>query len=154
MYIELELYLYHNSLYFLLFLKGIKLHYVEKGDPKNPLIVFVHGFPEFWYSWRHQLKEFSKDYWTIAIDQRGYGQTDKPSSISEYHINNMADDINALVKSLGEVLSILSHTRNIIKFHLHEESVNNKKNVSTDIPHAAYLITLCASIASLIIYFS
>lgn len=86
---------------------GIKIHYVEKGDPKNPLIVFVHGFPEFWYSWRHQLKEFSKDYWTIAIDQRGYGQSDKPKNVEDYHINNMADDINALVKSLGREKFIL-----------------------------------------------
>ncbi|XP_070502200.1 epoxide hydrolase 1-like [Chironomus tepperi] len=86
---------------------GIKLHYVEKGDPKNPLIVFVHGFPEFWYSWRHQIKEFSKDYWTIAIDQRGYGQSDKPSNVSAYHTDNMADDINALVKSLGREKFIL-----------------------------------------------
>lgn len=83
-------------------MQGIKLHYVEKGDPKNPLIIFVHGFPEFWYSWRHQLKEFSKDYWTIAIDQRGYGQSDKPSNVDEYLTHKMADDINALVKYLGE----------------------------------------------------
>jgi pimeloyl-ACP methyl ester carboxylesterase len=75
---------------------------VEKGDPSKPLIVFVHGFPEFWYSWRYQIKEFSKDYWTITIDQRGYGESEKPSSISAYHINNMADDIRALVKKLGE----------------------------------------------------
>jgi epoxide hydrolase 4 len=81
--------------------QGIKLHYVEKGDPKNKLIIFVHGFPEFWYSWRYQLKEFSKDYWTIAIDQRGYGDSDKPEGINEYHINKMADDINALAKHLG-----------------------------------------------------
>jgi pimeloyl-ACP methyl ester carboxylesterase len=43
--------------------QGIKIHYVEKGDPKNPLMLFLHGYPEFWYSWRHQLKEFSRDYW-------------------------------------------------------------------------------------------
>jgi len=50
------------------------------------------------------LKEFSKDYWTIAIDQRGYGQSDKPKDVSDYHTNNMADDINALVKYLGKIL--------------------------------------------------
>jgi pimeloyl-ACP methyl ester carboxylesterase len=82
--------------------QGIKLHYVEKGDPTKPLLVFVHGFPEFWYSWRYQIKEFSKDYWTVTIDQRGYGDSEKPSSISDYHINNMADDIRELVRKLGE----------------------------------------------------
>lgn len=44
-------------------IQGIRLHYIERGDRKKPLILFVHGFPEFWYSWRHQLTEFSKDYW-------------------------------------------------------------------------------------------
>lgn len=76
---------------------------MEKGNPKNPLVVFVHGFPEFWYSWRHQIKEFSKDYWTIAIDQRGYGDSDKPDDVDEYHTNKMADDIRELVRSLGEL---------------------------------------------------
>lgn len=44
-------------------LQGLKFHYVEKGDRSKPLMLMVHGFPEFWYSWRHQMKEFSKDYW-------------------------------------------------------------------------------------------
>lgn len=82
--------------------QGIKLHYVAKGDPKNPLIIFVHGFPEFWFSWRYQLKEFSKDYYTVAIDQRGYGQSDKPASLSAYHTDNMVEDIRQLVTHLGE----------------------------------------------------
>lgn len=42
--------------------KKIKIHYVHDGNPDGPLMLFVHGFPEFWYSWRHQLKEFKKDY--------------------------------------------------------------------------------------------
>jgi len=46
-----------------LYLQGVKIHYVEKGDRSKPLMLFIHGFPEFWYSWRHQLKEFSKDFW-------------------------------------------------------------------------------------------
>lgn len=45
------------------FAQGIRLHYVEAGDKSKPLMVFVHGFPEFWYCWRHQITEFSKDYW-------------------------------------------------------------------------------------------
>ena len=42
---------------------GIKLHYVEKGDKSKPLMVFLHGFPEFWFCWRHQIEYFSKNYW-------------------------------------------------------------------------------------------
>ena len=44
-------------------LGGLRIHYVEKGDAERPLIIFVHGFPEFWFSWRHQLEHFSKEYW-------------------------------------------------------------------------------------------
>ncbi|KAJ9575262.1 hypothetical protein L9F63_025784 [Diploptera punctata] len=59
-------------------IEGVKIHYVEKGDRSKPLMLFIHGFPEFWYSWRHQIKEFSKDYWTVAVDMRGYGDSEKP----------------------------------------------------------------------------
>lgn len=82
--------------------QGIKIHYVEKGDPKKKLMIFVHGFPEFWYSWRYQLKEFSKDYHVIAIDQRGYAESDKPTSISDYHIDKMVGDLRQFVKQLGK----------------------------------------------------
>lgn len=83
-------------------LQGVKIHYVENGDAKKPLMLFVHGFPEFWYSWRYQLKEFSKDYHVIAIDQRGYAESDKPGKISDYHIDKMVGDIREFVKQLGE----------------------------------------------------
>ena len=42
---------------------GIKIHYVEKGDSNKPLMLFLHGYPEFWFCWRHQLEHFSKNYW-------------------------------------------------------------------------------------------
>jgi hypothetical protein len=44
-------------------LPDLRMHYVEKGDRSKPLMIFVHGFPEFWFSWRHQVQYFSKDYW-------------------------------------------------------------------------------------------
>lgn len=44
-------------------LSNVKIHYVENGDPSKKLIVFIHGFPEFWYSWRRQLEQFGRDYW-------------------------------------------------------------------------------------------
>ncbi|XP_065090945.1 epoxide hydrolase 1-like [Ochlerotatus camptorhynchus] len=80
---------------------GVKLHYVENGDPSKPLMIFVHGFPEFWFSWRYQLKEFSKDYWVIAVDMRGYGESDKPKDLSAYQVSNMVQDIKELVIALG-----------------------------------------------------
>jgi pimeloyl-ACP methyl ester carboxylesterase len=64
---------------------GIRMHIAEKGD--GPLVVLCHGFPECWYSWRHQLNEIAKaGYHTVAPDQRGYGQTDRPASIDAYSI--------------------------------------------------------------------
>ena len=46
---------------------GVKLHYVEKGDPSRPMMVFLHGFPGFWFGWRHQIEYFSKRYWYVFL---------------------------------------------------------------------------------------
>jgi len=54
----------------------VRLHYVTQGQ--GPLMVMLHGFPEFWYSWRHQIREFGKDYQVVAPDLRGYNDSDKP----------------------------------------------------------------------------
>ncbi|XP_026326655.1 epoxide hydrolase 4-like [Hyposmocoma kahamanoa] len=81
---------------------NIKLHYVESGDPSKPLMIFVHGFPEFWYSWRHQILEFQKDYWCIAIDMRGYGDSERPDDVSSYKLDLLVNDIRELVSQLGK----------------------------------------------------
>ena len=86
---------------------GIKLHYVEKGDPSRPMMVFLHGFPEFWFLWRHQIEHFSKHYWCIAPDNRGYGDSDKPDGIENYHISMLVDDVKNLVNGLGRSHCIL-----------------------------------------------
>ncbi|XP_078689663.1 epoxide hydrolase 4-like [Branchiostoma floridae x Branchiostoma belcheri] len=80
---------------------NIRLHYVASGDRDKPLMVCLHGFPEFWYSWRHQLKAFSKDYWVVAVDMRGFGDSDKPPAAGEYKIDKMAGDIVDLIEALG-----------------------------------------------------
>ena len=53
-------------------LEHVKIHYVASGPEDKPLMLFLHGFPEFWYSWRHQIREFQNDYRCVAIDQRRY----------------------------------------------------------------------------------
>ena len=80
---------------------GIKIHYVEAGEEDNPLMVFVHGFPEFWFVWRHQLKYFKKNYRVIALDNRGYNDSEKPEGIENYSIKLLVDDIKTLVEGLG-----------------------------------------------------
>ncbi|KAK7070664.1 Epoxide hydrolase 4 [Halocaridina rubra] len=87
--------------------QGIKLHYVEAGDRQNPLIVCVHGFPECWFSWRHQLQELSQNYWVVAVDMRGYADSDKPSKLSDYKTNTLTEDLRQFVLALGKDKCIL-----------------------------------------------
>ncbi|CAG2117715.1 unnamed protein product, partial [Medioppia subpectinata] len=83
-------------------LRDVKLHYVSNGDENNQTMLFIHGFPEFWYSWRHQIREFAKDYHVIAVDNRGYGDSDKPSGIGNYTIDKLVEDIRELLAALDK----------------------------------------------------
>lgn len=65
------------------------------------MILFLHGFPECWYSWRHQLKYFIKDYRVVAIDQRGYGLSSKPPFVADYRIETLAGDVADVIEQLG-----------------------------------------------------
>lgn len=86
----------------------IKLHYVKHGS--GPLIIMLHGFPEFWYSWRHQIAELSKYYTVVAPDMRGYGDSDKPEGVKNYRPDKVAGDIINLIKHLGyEKAHIVAH---------------------------------------------
>eukprot|EP00123_Amoebidium_parasiticum_P012299 comp21263_c0_seq1/m.28990 comp21263_c0_seq1/g.28990 ORF comp21263_c0_seq1/g.28990 comp21263_c0_seq1/m.28990 type:complete len:349 (-) comp21263_c0_seq1:158-1204(-) len=78
---------------------GIRFHYVTKGE--GPLMLCLHGWPEFWFSWRQQLKEFSKDYKVVAIDMRGFNDTDKPKDSGAYNLPFLLSDIEGVIKALG-----------------------------------------------------
>src|ERR671939_219160 len=84
---------------------GIRMHYVTAGD--GPLIVFLHGFPEFWYSWRYQIPFFAKHFEVVAPDMRGYADTEKPKEISEYKIDKLVKDIVELIRSLSKERAII-----------------------------------------------
>lgn len=80
---------------------GIKLHLAEAGS--GPLVVMVHGWPESWYSWRHQIKALSgAGYHAVAPDVRGYGGSDKPHEVEAYRMSTIVGDIAGLVEALGE----------------------------------------------------
>jgi len=81
---------------------GVRLHYVESGDKTKPLVLFVHGFPESWFSWRHQIKFFNKNYHVVAFDMRGYGESSKPSGVNNYLLPDLVQDIKELVTNLGK----------------------------------------------------
>ena len=79
----------------------IKMHFAEDGE--GPLVVFCHGWPESWYSWRHQLKALAEaGYRVVAPDQRGYGKTDRPEAVEDYNVLQLSGDIVGLVDALGE----------------------------------------------------
>lgn len=77
----------------------INLHCVSQG--KGKLMLMLHGFPEFWYSWRHQIAEFAKDYHVVAMDLRGYNDSDKPEAVSAYQMSELLADVKGVISSLG-----------------------------------------------------
>ena len=80
-------------------INGVKLHYVTQGE--GDLMLMLHGFPEFWYSWRHQIPEFAKDYKVVALDLRGYNDSDKPADKSAYVMDEFIRDVEGVIKGLG-----------------------------------------------------
>ncbi|KAH9489080.1 Epoxide hydrolase 4 [Bulinus truncatus] len=82
-------------------LEDVQIHYVVSGPEDGPLMLLVHGFPEFWYSWRHQIREFQKDYRVVAVDQRGYGDSSKPAGMTEYCMKKLMGDLRQVIAALG-----------------------------------------------------
>ena len=86
---------------------GIHLHFVEQGE--GPLIVLCHGFPELWYSWRHQLPALSAaGFRAVAVDMRGYGQSDRPEAIDQYTLLHLVGDIVGLLDALGVQQAVIA----------------------------------------------
>jgi pimeloyl-ACP methyl ester carboxylesterase len=84
---------------------GVKLHYVASGT--GPLMIFLHGFPEFWYQWKDQLAEFGRDHLAVALDMRGYNLSDKPDGVEQYDLWYLVEDVAALAGHLGHEKFVL-----------------------------------------------
>lgn len=97
-------------------IQGITLHYVEKNgkDPvqdvkkpnenaePKPIILFLHGYSEFWFTWRHQIEEFSQqNYRTVAVDLRGFGDSDKPAATSSYNLDVLVQDLKNFIEHIN-----------------------------------------------------
>lgn len=81
---------------------GIQLHAVEAGPANGPLLILLHGFPEFWYGWRHQIEPLAEAGFRILVpDQRGYNLSDKPRGIRSYGIDILARDVLGLIDDAG-----------------------------------------------------
>ncbi len=85
---------------------GIRMHYAEEGS--GPLVLLLHGFPESWHSWRHQLGALAEaGYHAVAPDLRGYGQTDQPEALEAYDVFQLTGDVVGLVNGLGEKSAVI-----------------------------------------------
>jgi epoxide hydrolase 4 len=88
---------------------GLRLHYVAAWQ--GELILFLHGFPEFWYAWKNQLAEFHKDHHAVALDLPGYSLSDKPEEASAYEIDHIVEDVCAFARHLsrGKTCVLVGH---------------------------------------------
>ena len=84
---------------------GIRLHTVSEGSGK--LILFVHGFPEFWYEWKDQLAEFGRDHLAVALDMRGYNLSAKPAEVAAYKARHLVEDLRQLANHMGHERFVL-----------------------------------------------
>jgi pimeloyl-ACP methyl ester carboxylesterase len=86
---------------------GIAMHVAEQGE--GPLVVLCHGFPESWYSWRHQLRALAEaGFHAVAPDMRGYGRTDAPAEIEKYTLLHLVGDMVGLLDALGEKTAVIA----------------------------------------------
>src|SRR6266436_1905468 len=86
---------------------GIRMHLAEAGE--GPLVVLCHGFPESWYSWRHQLTALAEaGFHAVAPDMRGYGRTDRPEAIDQYTLLHLVGDIVGLLDALGVQQAVIA----------------------------------------------
>jgi len=84
---------------------GVKIHYVNLGE--GPLVVMLHGFPDFWYTWRHQMEVLSENHKVVALDLRGYNRSDKPKGQENYAMRLLVADVVAVIRHLGEEQAVI-----------------------------------------------
>lgn len=85
--------------------KGVRIHYVTRG--KGPLIILIHGFPDYWYSWRDQIPELAKHFQVVAMDQRGYNKSDQPQGIENYTVDKLVEDVDAVMKHVQQEKAVI-----------------------------------------------
>ncbi len=120
---------------------GLQLHYVAQGE--GHLMLMLHGFPEFWYSWRHQITAFSKHYRVVAPDLRGYNNSDKPQGIKSYSITELIQDIRGIITGLGyEKCILVGHDwGGALAWHFaHKYPEMLDKLIVLNIPHPAKFV--------------
>ena len=84
---------------------GVKIHYASLGS--GPLVVMIHGFPDYWYTWRRQMEGLADKFQVVAIDQRGYNLSDKPAGVENYDVRLLIGDVVAVIKHLGQQKAVV-----------------------------------------------
>jgi pimeloyl-ACP methyl ester carboxylesterase len=85
---------------------GVKIHYVAKGA--GPLLVLIHGAPDFWYTWRFQMPALAERFEVAAIDLRGYNESDRPEGVENYTVDKLIGDVDAVVKHFGRATATIA----------------------------------------------
>ena len=85
---------------------GVKIHYVTLGED-GPLVIMIHGFPDYWYTWRHQMEALSANHRVAAMDMRGYNRSDKPKGVESYGMRLLVDDVAAVLTDAGAERAII-----------------------------------------------
>lgn len=89
---------------------GVRIHYAAlgKASDKERLVVMIHGFPDFWYTWRHQMRALAgQGYRVVAVDQRGYNLSDKPPGVDSYKMSALVSDIAAVIQAEGRASAVV-----------------------------------------------
>lgn len=84
---------------------GVKIHYATTGS--GPLVIMIHGFPDYWYSWRRQMEALADSYQVVAIDQRGYNLSDKPQGVENYDMKLLVGDVISVIRHFGKEKAII-----------------------------------------------
>jgi len=126
---------------------GLRLHFAAAGE--GPLILFLHGFPEFWYEWKNQLAEFGKDHLAVAPDLPGYNLSEKPAELAQYRVAALIENVRALADHFqnGRKFILVGHDwGGVLAWALamtHPEGL--EKLVIVNAPHPAIMARLLAS---------
>lgn len=83
----------------------VRIHYAETGT--GPLVVLIHGFPDFWLTWRHQMEALAPSHRVVALDQRGYNLSDRPKGVAAYDMTLLASDVEAVIRACGETKAVV-----------------------------------------------
>jgi pimeloyl-ACP methyl ester carboxylesterase len=78
---------------------GVRLHYASLGQ--GPLILFLHGYPSFWYQWKDQMLEMSRDHLAVGLDMRGYSLSSKPTGVEPYKMKTLVEDVRQVAEKAG-----------------------------------------------------